>query len=201
MFERYTERARRAIFFARYEASQFGDEAIETYHLLLGILREDEELKSQVLGTGTLDELRTEFAHFATETKIATSVDLPLSHDAKRALVFGAEEAELAGSRIIDSEHLLAGLLHEPNPAFEALQKRGITLQTVRGEFFGAPPVESQVSAEFLVGALPRDRRGAALRILEALRSEQVTIHVTTPKQQFSISFPTEEPPPAESQG
>ena len=41
MFERYTEKARRVIFFARYEASQFGSPCIETEHLLLGLLRED----------------------------------------------------------------------------------------------------------------------------------------------------------------
>ena len=40
MFERYTEKARRVIFFARYEASQFGSPYIETHHLLLGLLRE-----------------------------------------------------------------------------------------------------------------------------------------------------------------
>ena len=40
MFERYTERARRVIFFARYEASQFGSTTIETEHLLLGLLAE-----------------------------------------------------------------------------------------------------------------------------------------------------------------
>ncbi len=41
MFERYTETARRVIFHARYEASKFGCEHIETEHLLLGILRAD----------------------------------------------------------------------------------------------------------------------------------------------------------------
>ncbi len=41
VFERYTEKARRVIFFARYEASQFGSPCIETEHLLLGIMRED----------------------------------------------------------------------------------------------------------------------------------------------------------------
>ena len=35
MFEKYTEKARRVIFFARYEASQFGQPHIETEHLLL----------------------------------------------------------------------------------------------------------------------------------------------------------------------
>ena len=39
MFERYTEKARRVIFFARYEASQYGSTYIETEHLLLGLLR------------------------------------------------------------------------------------------------------------------------------------------------------------------
>ena len=44
MFERYTEKARRTIFFARYEASQFGSPVIDTEHLLLGLLREDKSL-------------------------------------------------------------------------------------------------------------------------------------------------------------
>jgi len=42
MFERFTEQARRTIFFARYEASQFGSTQIESEHLLLGLIREDE---------------------------------------------------------------------------------------------------------------------------------------------------------------
>ena len=47
MFERYTERARRVIFFARYEASQLGSAAIETEHLLLGLIREGKGLTSR----------------------------------------------------------------------------------------------------------------------------------------------------------
>ena len=52
MFERYTEKARRSIFFARYEASQFGSPVIDTEHLLLGLLREDKALAGRVLGKG-----------------------------------------------------------------------------------------------------------------------------------------------------
>jgi ATP-dependent Clp protease ATP-binding subunit ClpA len=55
MFERYTEKARRTIFFARYEASQFGSPFIETEHLLLGVLREDRSLALRFLG-GELQE-------------------------------------------------------------------------------------------------------------------------------------------------
>jgi Clp amino terminal domain, pathogenicity island component len=47
VFERYTERARRVIFFGRYEASHFGSKTIETEHFLLGILREDKNLTSR----------------------------------------------------------------------------------------------------------------------------------------------------------
>jgi ATP-dependent Clp protease ATP-binding subunit ClpC len=46
MFERYTEKARRAVFFARYEASQYGNPSIETEHLLPGLYRETAHLGS-----------------------------------------------------------------------------------------------------------------------------------------------------------
>jgi ATP-dependent Clp protease ATP-binding subunit ClpC len=49
MFERYTEKARRAVFFAPYEASQFLSEYIDTEHLLLGIMRDNKELVRQIL--------------------------------------------------------------------------------------------------------------------------------------------------------
>ena len=60
MFERYTEKARRVIFFARYEASQFGSPFIETEHLLLGLLREEEGLANLVLSSSgvTLEKTR-----------------------------------------------------------------------------------------------------------------------------------------------
>ena len=48
MFERYTEKARRVIFFGRYEASQFGSPCIETEHLLLGLLHEDKALANRL---------------------------------------------------------------------------------------------------------------------------------------------------------
>ncbi len=54
MFEKYTEKARRVIFFARYEASQFGQPHIETEHLLLGLLREDKALTNRFLRPGNM---------------------------------------------------------------------------------------------------------------------------------------------------
>jgi len=66
MFERYTEKARRVIFFARYEASQFGSPFIETDHLLLGILRDDKELMRHVLLKVDFDSARQEIVSAST---------------------------------------------------------------------------------------------------------------------------------------
>src|SRR5262245_66170241 len=96
MFERYTERARRVIFFARYEASQFGSMTIETEHLLLGLLREDRNLVTRFLHrVSALDTVRALIeSRLTVREKVPTSVDLPLSNECKRILAYSAEEAE-----------------------------------------------------------------------------------------------------------
>ena len=82
MFERYTEKARRVIFFARYEASQFGSPYIETEHLLLGLLREDKALANRFLRShAAVESIRKQIeGHTTIREKVSTSVDLPLSH-------------------------------------------------------------------------------------------------------------------------
>ncbi|MBP1611023.1 MAG: clpC, partial [Acidobacteria bacterium] len=62
MFEKYTEKARRVIFFARYEASQFGSPFIETEHLLLGLIREDKNLTTRFFpkSGASIDSIRKE---------------------------------------------------------------------------------------------------------------------------------------------
>jgi len=88
MFERYTEKARRVIFFARYEASQFGSPYIETEHLLLGLLREDKALTNRFLRShASVESIRKQIeAHTTIREKVSTSVDLPLSNECKRVL-------------------------------------------------------------------------------------------------------------------
>src|SRR5437667_5278894 len=96
MFERYTERARRVIFFARYEASMYGSTTIETEHLLLGMMREDPNLTTRFLrGSGTVESIRGEIeARITVKPKVSTSIDLPLTIEGKRILAYAVEEAE-----------------------------------------------------------------------------------------------------------
>jgi ATP-dependent Clp protease ATP-binding subunit ClpC len=137
MFERYTEKARRVIFFARYEASQFGSPYIETEHLLLGLLREDKALTNRFLRShASIESIRKEIEGRTTiREKVSTSVDLPLSHECKRVLAYGAEEAERLSHKHIGTEHLLLGLLREERSfAAEILHERGLRLSTIREE-------------------------------------------------------------------
>ena len=129
MFELYTEKACRVIFFARYELSEIGGPAIEPEHLLLALIREDRDLASRLLRAGaTIESIREQVAaHSGTPDNIATSVDVPLSLDCKRVLAFVAEEAERLDLKQIGTEHLLRGLLRVENCfAVEILRKHGI---------------------------------------------------------------------------
>jgi len=135
MFERYTEKARRVIFFARYEASQFGSPYIETEHLLLGLLREDKALTNRFLRShASVESIRKQIeAHTTIREKVSTSVDLPLSNECKRVLAYAAEEAERLGHKHIGTEHLLLGLLREEKCfAAEILSERGLRLAQIR---------------------------------------------------------------------
>ena len=135
MFERYTEKARRIIFFARYEASQLGSPYMETEHLLLGLLREDKALTSRFLPSyASVESIRRQIENQTTVRQaVSTSVDLPLSNESKRILAYAAEEAERLGHKQIGTEHLLLGLLREEK-CFTAqmLEERGLRLSAVR---------------------------------------------------------------------
>src|SRR5437763_7195330 len=142
MFERYTEKARRVIFFARYEASQFGSPYIETEHLLLGLLREDKALTNRFLRShASVESIRKQIeGHTTIREKVSTSVDLPLSNECKRVLAYAAEEAERLSHKHVGTEHLLLGLLREEKShAGEILLRHGLTLSAVREELARQP--------------------------------------------------------------
>jgi hypothetical protein len=136
MFERYTEKARRTIFFARYEASQLGSPYIETEHLLLGLLRENRALATWLRGlSGATDEtLRDEIERRVPKAeKVSTAIDLPLADAGKRALAYALEEADHLQHQQIGTEHLFLGLLRDESClAATLLLGRGVTLDKVR---------------------------------------------------------------------
>ena len=160
MFERYTEKARRVIFFARYEASQYGSPYIETEHLLLGLMREDKALANRFLRQqGSIESIRKEIeARITIRERISTSVEVPLSAECKRIFNMAAEEAERLGHKHVGTEHLLLGILREEKCfGAEILMERGLRLSTLREELSRtsgektttARPKETSLLAEF----------------------------------------------------
>lgn len=136
MFKRYTEKARRVIFFARYEASQFGSPYIETEHLLLGLLREDKVFTNRFLRYAAAESIRKQIEDQTVHReKVSVSVDLPLSKESAHVLAYAGEEGERLSHKHIGTGHLLLGLLRE-DKCFAAaiLQERGLQLSTIREE-------------------------------------------------------------------
>ena len=128
MFERYTEKARRVIFFARYEASQYGSAYIDTEHILLGLLREDSPLIHQLVGNIQLQgEIREEVEKVKKSGKsFPTNIEVPLSSDSKKILMLAGEEADRLGNRHIGTEHILLGILRlQDSLAAKLLISRG----------------------------------------------------------------------------
>src|ERR1051326_68318 len=171
MFERYTERARRVLFFARYEATQLGSTSIETEHLLLGLIREGKGLTSRIFARShlSLESIRKEIeGRTIFREKVSTSVEIPFSSDTKRVLQFAAEEADRLLHTYIGTEHLLLGILHEERSvAASILTDKGMRLASVRDDIVQllnektapARPKETPLLAEF-----SRDLTDAAMK-------------------------------------
>lgn len=115
MFERYTERARRTIFIARYEAAELGAKEIDNEHLLLGLIRESHHLLRYLPGLDYIEALRNEVMTTVPLHETNTSPDIPLATAAKRSLMYAAEEAEALGHQNVGTEHLFLALLREPD--------------------------------------------------------------------------------------
>lgn len=134
MFERYTESGRRVVFFARYEASQYGCRYIEPEHILLAIYREDKKLTNKLLANVTLEDIRKQVeARIEIRPATSTSIDLPLSTTSRQVLAYAAGEAERLAHTHIAPKHLLLALLREEDSlAAKVLRDNGLRMEAVR---------------------------------------------------------------------
>src|ERR1700722_10690719 len=142
MFERYSESARRVIFYSRSMALQLVSPEIETEHLLLALLRADMVLSRRFLGSPwAVEEIWQGIERSKTVRAITTGTgDLPLSATAKRVLHRAAEEADQLSSKKIGTEHLLLGLLGDDKClAAVLLAGHGLGLVSIREELSQNP--------------------------------------------------------------
>jgi len=125
MFERYTEKAKRVIFFARVEAGNSGSHEIDAEHLLLGLLHGARGILSWAPRLSA-DEVKARIDKQTLHLpRIATSVDLPLGASASAALKHATEEADGLGHKSIGTEHLFLGILQVKDSFASQLLREG----------------------------------------------------------------------------
>ncbi len=138
MFEKYNEKARRALFFARYESSKLGSKVIESEHILLGILREGEEIVKEIFSRFSVkpDDIRREIeGDRVFVERVSSTQELPLSEESKKILAYASHEAESMMHPYVGTEHLLIGILRvDPSVASRILVSQGFNLYGVREE-------------------------------------------------------------------
>jgi ATP-dependent Clp protease ATP-binding subunit ClpC len=135
MFDRYSERARRTLFFARYELGQLGGATIEPAHVLLGLLRDSKGIRRLLAARNIpLAELRSAIEqHVTGGEQLPSSIEVPFAAATIRVLKFAAEEADRLLNPGIEPEHLLLGLLRENDPVAAApLNAYGVGLDGTR---------------------------------------------------------------------
>ena len=138
MNEMFTEAARKAIEYARDEASRLRHDYIGTEHLLLGLIRLNEGRAVQVLQNLGIE---LEDLKGAVEDVVQplggtmTMGQLPLTARAKKTLEVSGQEARALKSKDIDTDHLLLALLKdEEGVAAQVLSTYEIAYKTAYEE-------------------------------------------------------------------
>jgi ATP-dependent Clp protease ATP-binding subunit ClpC len=182
MFDNYTEAARKAVFFARYEAGVVGSPYIEAEHLLLGILREEGHLLKRLLQPpakveSVLEQIRRQLPP---GQSTSASVDVPVGRSCKRAFQYAAEEARQFKTDSINLDHLTLGISRvESCTAAQVLRTNGITTERLRNEVVRTPPPQEQPRP----GSIARDlveaaRRGELGSLVGRERELERIIHI-----------------------
>ncbi len=153
MFDRFTDRARKVMSFARQEAERFNHDYIGTEHVLLGLVKEGSGVAANVLENLDVDleKVRLEVEKLVKPAPdVVTMGQLPFTPRAKKVLEFAIDEARALDHNYVGTEHLLLGLLREQEGlAAQVLMNLGLKLEDVRNEvmeFLGAETQQSKDS-------------------------------------------------------
>jgi ATP-dependent Clp protease ATP-binding subunit ClpA len=173
MFERYTESARRALFFGRYEAAQLGGLAIEPEHVLLGVLRDAPLTITRFATKGSAESIRRVLQDaYEPHEKVSTSVEIPFSRETKAALEGALVEADFLKNRWIGPAHLVLGIMVKTSgAAAHALDDAGLDADALREYLRSTPETErdwsaggssatADISARLAPGAVCREWKG-----------------------------------------
>src|SRR4051812_7656181 len=130
MWQRFTERARRVVFFAQEEAARLGENYVGTEHLLLGLVRESDSVAARILDRlgVPLGMIRADVERQVTRGHGNLGQDMQLTPRSKRVIDLAYDCARQLKNNYIGTEHLLMGLIREGDGlAARVLIKMGAT--------------------------------------------------------------------------
>lgn len=165
MFERFTDRARRVVVLAQKESQRLSHNYIGSEHLLLGLLAEQEGVAARALESlnVTLTAAREQVEEIIGPGQRKPHGHIPFTPRAKKILELSLREALTMGSEVIDTEHLLLGLLDEGDGVgAQILQRLGATPQAVREAV--ARLINAEPEAGVVAGAESEPRAASVSR-------------------------------------
>jgi ATP-dependent Clp protease ATP-binding subunit ClpC len=207
MFERFTERARRVVVLAQEESRLLGHNYIGTEHLLLGLLAEQEGVAARALESlnVTLTAAREQVIEIIGPGQQQQHGHIPFTPRAKKILELSLREALTTGSEVIDTQHLLLGLIDEGDGVgAQILQRLGATTQAVREAVTTLADSEPAAEATEAPGSQPRAvsmtrqlriRPDALVEVKDLLAS--IDRRLSAIERHLGIDAGREEPPAA----
>jgi ATP-dependent Clp protease ATP-binding subunit ClpC len=159
VFERFTDRARRAVVLAQEEARMLNHDYIGTEHLLLGLVREYDGVAGKALASLgiSLEGVRGQVQQIIGQGQAAPRGHIPFTSRAKKVLELALREALQLGHNYIGTEHILLGLIREgEGVAAQVLQSLGVDLNRARQaviQLLAGYAIEAEAAGGETVGA------------------------------------------------
>jgi ornithine carbamoyltransferase len=197
MWQRFTERARRVVFFAQEEAGRLGENYVSTEHLLLGLVREDDSVAARILDRMgvSLGRIRSEIERQVSRGDGRLGQDMQLTPRAKRVIDLAYDEARQLSNNYIGTEHLLLGLIREGEGlAGRVLAKLGVELEPTRREVMALQDNDSSKRTQGAPSVTPSSEgltRADFQFVIEAIVANEaqwhgksmVSLHTVSPEQ------------------
>jgi ATP-dependent Clp protease ATP-binding subunit ClpC len=136
-WQRFTERARRLIFFAQEDAASLGVNLVGTEHILLGLTRENDHVGAKLLANMgvSLESIRNEILEQVAHGQGNLGQEMQLTPGGKMVIDLAYAESARLGNNYIGSEHLVLGLIREGDGlAARVLLNLGADLERARQE-------------------------------------------------------------------
>ncbi len=133
IFERYTKNAMRTMILAKHEADAFGSLEVGAEHILLALLSDSALISGSMNGVSESDIRAAINAHIPRRELNPLPHDLPLSAEARTALVLAREEADKLSQRYVQNEHVLLALVQsESSYTCQLLRQKGLSAEKLR---------------------------------------------------------------------